>query len=139
MTVSSFSIRINDKIWLVVYVRGSKLPKTTQNRQILRFLAILGVQNDLSGGKFWKKWLLIIKLHGLSSYFDHKKWSQFWLFSLYNFFKISNFGQRSIWKWPPWPQGGGRQKKNFEKIYETIFWEKSPKMVMIKARVNECG
>ena len=120
MTVSSLSIRINDKIWLVVYVRGSKLPKTAQNCRILRFLAILGVQNDLSGGKFCKKWLLIIKLHGLSSYFDHKKWSQFWLFLLYKFFKISNFGQRSIWKWPPWPQGGGRHFFFKNKLWNNI-------------------
>ena len=125
MTVSSLSIRINDKIWLVVYVRGSKLPKTAQNCRILRFLAILGVQNDLSGGKFCKKWLLIIKLHGLSSYFDHIKLSQFWLFLLYKFFKISNFGQRSIWKWPPMAAGGRPTKFFFSKKFTKQYFRKS--------------
>ena len=125
MSVSSLSIRINDKIWLIVYVRGSKLPKSAQNCQILRYLAIFGVQNDLTGGKFCKKWLLIIKLHGLSSYFDHKKWFQFWLFLLYESFKISNFGQRSIWKWPPMAAGGVADKIFFSEKCSKQYFRKS--------------
>ena len=125
MSISSSSNRIHYKIWLIVYVRGSKLPKTAQNCQILRFLAILGVQNDLMGGEFCKKWLMIIKLHGLSSYFGHKKWFQFWLFLLYKSFKISNFGQRSIWKWPPMAAGGRPTKKFFSKKFTKQYFRKS--------------
>ena len=125
MSVSSPSTRIHYKIWLILYVRGSKLPKTAQNCQILRFLAILVVQNDLTGGEFCKKWLMIIKLHGLSSKFGHKKWFQFWLFLLYKSFKISNFGQRSIWKWPPMAAGGRPTKFFFSKKFTKQYFRKS--------------
>ena len=125
MSVSSLSTRIHDKIWFILYVRGSKPPKTAQNWQILRFLAILGVQNDLTGGEICKKWLLIIKFHGLSSYFDHKKLFQFWLFLVYKSFKISNFGQRSIWKWPPMAAGGWPTKNFFSKKFTKQYFRKS--------------
>ncbi len=68
---------INYKSLTRLYVVGSKLPKTAKNCPILRFWTILGVQNDLKGGKFGKKWLLDIKVPVFSYLFHHKKLCQF--------------------------------------------------------------
>ena len=125
MSISSSSNRIHYKIWLIVYVRWSKLPKKAKNCQILRFLAILVVQNVLTGGEFCKKWLMFIKLHGLSSKFSHKKWFQFDCFYCINVLKFKISVRGRFENDPPWSQGGRPTKIFFSKKFTKQYFRKS--------------
>ena len=80
MSVTSSFTRIHNKMWPILYVRGSKLPKTAKNSKFWYFLKILVVQNALTGGKFVKKWLQVIQFDVLGYLFHHKKIFQFWQF-----------------------------------------------------------
>ena len=55
LTSQILTAKSHDKLWLILYVRGLKLSKTAHNCQILNFLAILGIQNDLTGDEICKK------------------------------------------------------------------------------------
>ena len=75
MSVLSLSIIINDKIRLIAYVRGSKLPKKGPKWSNFEIVGDFWGPKLPYGRRILKKWLLIIKLHGLSSNFGPKNGS----------------------------------------------------------------